>query len=45
MVGLLRSEDFKENDSKDLMDSIIIYKKQAILSFKDLDSFTDFTPR
>ncbi|CAD8101853.1 unnamed protein product [Paramecium sonneborni] len=45
MVGLLRSEDFKENDGKDLMDSIIIYKKQAILSFKDLDSFTDFTPR
>ncbi|CAD8199575.1 unnamed protein product [Paramecium pentaurelia] len=45
MVGLLRSEDFKENDGKDLMDSIIIYKKQAILSFKDLDSFTDITPR
>ncbi|CAD8188223.1 unnamed protein product [Paramecium pentaurelia] len=45
MLGLLKSEDFKENDSKDLMDSIIIYKKQAIMSFKDLDSFTDITPR
>ena len=45
MLGLLKSEDFKENDSKDLMDSIIIYKKQTIMSFKDLDSFTDITPR
>ncbi|CAK84509.1 unnamed protein product (macronuclear) [Paramecium tetraurelia] len=45
MLGLLRSEDFKENDGKDLMDSLIIYKKQTIMSFKDLDSFSDITPR
>lgn len=44
MVGIIKSEDFKDSECKEILENLYL-KKPSALSFKDLDSFADFTPR
>lgn len=45
MVGIIKSDEFKETECKGIIENLHPSKKPLNLSFKDLDSFVDFTPR
>lgn len=45
MVGIIKSDEFKETECKEIIENLHLPKKPLNLSFKDLDSFVDFTPR